>query len=107
STACQHTPKSDLPVEQLWQNHLTQLQKITHFQAKGSFTYIAGKTKRYARFFWQQQAKDRYSVHITSSVGSRVAELTVQAEQATLTDNKGNRHTDNDVEYLLQQLTGI
>lgn len=106
-TSCQQSIKNNLPPDILWQQHLAQLEKIDHFQAQGSFTYTSGQTKRYARFLWQQQSLNSYTLHITSTIGTRLAELAVSPDNAILTDNKGKRYHNDNVEYLLEQLTGI
>lgn len=93
--------------QQAWQRHQQELSTLTHFQATGSLAYIADKTKYYGRFFIAQQANDNYQLRLTTPVGTTMFSLMVTPQLAELTDNKGNKFQDTNVEYLMAQLTGM
>lgn len=107
--ACTNTTSqlSNENKQQALQRHQRELSTLTHFQATGSLAYIAEKTKYYGRFLITQHANDNYQLRLTTPVGTTMFSLVVTPKFAELTDNKGDKYKDTNVEYLMMKLTGM
>ncbi|QKJ86955.1 lipoprotein localization protein LolB [Paramixta manurensis] len=101
-----HAPGQS-PDSPQWQQHQQAVQKVTHYQTRGSFAYISDKQKVYARFNWQQSAPDRYRLLLTNPLGSTELQLDAQGSVVQLVDSKGHRYVSNDAEKMISQLTGM
>ncbi|CDL81320.1 lipoprotein insertase outer membrane protein LolB [Xenorhabdus szentirmaii] len=90
-----------------WHAREHQLQKLSHYQTRGSFAYIADGKKVYARFFWQQYSPDNYKLLLLNPLGTTELELFVKPDFTQLTDNKGEKHLSSEPESLIYQLTDM
>lgn len=104
-----HTPsgpaKSQTSPE--WQQHKQSVSQLASYQTRGSFAYISGQQKVYARFNWQQTGADRYRLLLTNPLGSTEMDLNVQPGMAQLTNNQGKKYISNDPQQMIQKLTGM
>ncbi|AOM39833.1 lipoprotein insertase outer membrane protein LolB [Xenorhabdus hominickii] len=90
-----------------WQAREQQLQKLEHYQTRGSFAYLADKKKVYARFFWQQYSPDNYKLLLLNPLGTTELELFVKPNMIQLTDNEGKKYFSDDPDTLIHQLTDM
>lgn len=90
-----------------WQKHQQQLSNLTKYQATGSLSYITTKTKYYGRFYLNQTSDNEYQLKLTSPIGTSIFSLTVTPYLAELTTQNGKKYTDENVERLMSQLTGM
>jgi|SRR5476649_2481188 len=104
-----HTPtgpaKSQTSPE--WRQHEQSVAQLTHYQTRGSFAYISGQQKVYARFNWQQTGTDRYRLLLTNPLGSTEMDLSVQPGMAQIINNQGKKYISNDPQEMIQKLTGM
>lgn len=98
------TPSTPTPE---WQRHQQEVRQITRYSARGIFGYIAGTKRVSANFLWQQQDPQHYRLLLTNPLGGTELDLQVKPGLAELVDRKGQRYVDNDVENLLNRLTGM
>ncbi len=108
--ACTTTPPSKFVASQptpQWEVHQQAVQKITQYQARGSFAYLSSQKKVYARFFWQQYSPERYKLLLTNPLGSTELELNVAPGLIQVMDNKGQRYVSDNLDETLQNLTGM
>jgi len=98
---------STSPDSAQWKQHQEQVSHITHFETRGAFAYLSDKQKVYARFNWQQQARDRYRLLLTSPIGSTELQLDQQGNTVQLVDNKGQRYISHDAQTMITKLTGM
>ncbi|MGK2946504.1 MAG: lipoprotein insertase outer membrane protein LolB [Candidatus Malihini olakiniferum] len=108
-TACTLT-KSAVPKEtpdERWLQHKQQVQQLSQYQTRGTFSYISDGKKLSANFFWQESAPQRYRLLLTNPFGGKELEIRAQPERIEITDRQGKRYTGRDVEYMLSQLTGM
>lgn len=109
-TACTtHSPTQpeSSPDSPEWRQHQQDVRKITQYQTRGAFAYLTDDQKIYARFNWQQTNPERYRLLLTNPLGSTELELNVQPGLVQLTTSDGKRHTTQDAERTLAQLTGM
>ncbi|SFU32064.1 lipoprotein insertase outer membrane protein LolB [Xenorhabdus koppenhoeferi] len=90
-----------------WHAREQQLQKLEHYQTRGSFAYLANDKKVYARFFWQQYSSDNYKLLLLNPLGTTELELFVEPNMIQLTDSDGKKYLSNDPETLIYQLTDM
>jgi len=90
-----------------WRQHQQAVQKITQYQTRGAFAYLADDRKIYARFNWQQTNPERYRLLLTNPLGSTELELNVLPDQVQLTTGNGDRYTTKDAEQTLARLSGM
>ncbi len=107
STFSPTTGPSTSPTAPQWRAHQQQVEKLDHYQTRGSFAYITDKQKVYAHFFWQQYTPQSYRLLLTNPLGSTEMELKVQNGTAELTDNHGKHYTSNNPDDMIQKLTGM
>ncbi|KMJ43794.1 lipoprotein insertase outer membrane protein LolB [Xenorhabdus khoisanae] len=90
-----------------WHAREQKLQKLEHYQTRGSFAYLADEKKVYARFFWQQYSHDNYKLLLLNPLGTTELELFVKPNMIQLTDNNGKKYLSDDPESLIYQLTDM
>lgn len=90
-----------------WRQHQQDVQKITQYQTRGAFAYLADDRKIYARFNWQQTNPERYRLLLTNPLGSTELELNVLPDQVQLTTGNGDRYVTKDAEQTLARLSGM
>lgn len=90
-----------------WKIHQQELNALRDYQTRGSFAYNDGKTKTFAKFFWQQYTPEKYRLLLTNPLGSRELELTVEPDLARLTTKDGQTHMSDVPSELIYQLTGM
>ncbi|WP_413739013.1 lipoprotein insertase outer membrane protein LolB [Sodalis sp. RH21] len=104
-----HTPtgpaKSQTSPE--WRQHEQSVAQLTHYQTRGSFAYISGSQKVYARFNWQQTGPDRYRLLLTNPLGSTELDLNVQPGMAQVTNNQGKKYISDNPQEMITKLTGM
>lgn len=109
-TACSFnspTESGKSPDTPQWRQHQQAVQKITQYQTRGAFAYLTDDQKVYARFNWQQTGAQRYRLLLTNPLGSTELELNVTPDKVQLITSDGQRHTTEDAERTLTQLTGM
>lgn len=107
-TACQLPDRRGQRVDSpAWQAHVQKTMQISRYQTRGSFIWIDGPQRVYARYFWQQSAPDTYHLRLLNPLGKTDVDLVAAPGQAVLTDSKGKRYRSTDPEALLQKLTGM
>lgn len=109
-TACSFnspTEPGKSPDAPQWRQHQQAVQKIIQYQTRGAFAYLTDDQKVYARFNWQQTGAQRYRLLLTNPLGSTELELNVTPDKVQLTTSDGQRHTTEDAERTLTQLTGM
>lgn len=90
-----------------WHAREQQLQKLGHYQTRGSFAYLADEKKVYARFFWQQYSPDNYKLLLLNPLGTTELELFVEPNMIQITDNNGKKYLSDKPESLIYQLTNM
>ncbi|AYA40341.1 lipoprotein localization protein LolB [Xenorhabdus nematophila] len=90
-----------------WHTREQQLQKLEHYQTRGSFAYLTQDKKVYARFFWQQYSPDNYKLLLLNPLGTTELELFVEPNRVQLTDSEGKKYLSDDPESLIYQLTDM
>lgn len=90
-----------------WRQHQQEVQKITQYQTRGAFAYLADDRKIYARFNWQQTNPERYRLLLTNPLGSTELELNVLPDQVQLTTGNGDHYVTKDAEKTLARLSGM
>ncbi|MDP8170982.1 lipoprotein insertase outer membrane protein LolB [Pasteurella skyensis] len=92
-----------------WQAHLKQLEKIKHYQADGQFGYISKQPKeRFSSSFkWHYQNPQHFSFILSSSLSNQSLTLKRSSQGLTILDNKGNQHTESDINKLMIQTVGV
>jgi len=109
-TACAFnspTEPGKSPDSPQWRQHQQEVQKITQYQTRGAFAYLADDRKIYARFNWQQTNPERYRLLLTNPLGSTELELNVLPDQVQLTTGNGDRYVTEDAEQTLARLSGM
>ena len=104
-----HTPsgpsKSQTSPE--WRQHESAVSQLTRYQTRGSFAYISGRQKVYARFNWQQTDAHSYRLLLTNPLGSTEMDLSVRPGMAQVINNQGKKYISDDAQSMIQKLTGM
>lgn len=90
-----------------WLAHQHEVSRVTQYQTRGSFAYISGSQKVYARFNWQQTGADRYRLLLTNPLGSTEMDLNVKPGLTELTNNQGKKYISDNPQEMIQKLTGM
>lgn len=90
-----------------WRQHEQSVAQLARYQTRGSFAYISGTQKVYARFNWQQTGADRYRLLLTNPLGSTELDLNVQPGMAQVTNSQGKKYASNDPQDMIHKLTGM
>nr|WP_133545427.1 lipoprotein insertase outer membrane protein LolB [Mesocricetibacter intestinalis] len=89
-----------------WQQHLSRIKAIGHYQNQGQIGYISAKERFSSRFEWQYQGPQNYRLKLYSTVSSTSLMLQRHQSGLTLTDNKGNRRSERDAKLLVREIIG-
>ncbi len=87
--------------------HQQKVHTLNQYKARGSFVYLFGKKRIYARFFLQQYSPEYYSLLLTNPLGNIELGINVRPNLVQLTDHRGQVYFDNNPEKIIYRLSGI
>lgn len=92
-----------------WQQHLTHLDQIQHYQTKGQFGYISVSPKeRFSSVFdFNYQTPTHFSLSLSSNLSSQSLKLHRTPRGLTVSDEKGRSRTESDVQKLVKEIIGV
>lgn len=90
-----------------WQQHLKQLQKITHYQAHGQLGYISAKERFSTQFNWQYFDDHNYKLYLSSGLTRKTLTLQMTPNGLQISDDKGNMRTATNTYSLLKETIGM
>lgn len=90
-----------------WQQHLSQLQKINAYDAKGQFGYISHEERFSSYFDWQYKTPTNFSLTMSSNLSSKSLKFQRTHRGITVSDEKGRSRTESDVNGLMEEFIGV
>lgn len=116
-TACQSVLDAPTQIEQptvqishndpKWQQHLSQLQQIQAYQAKGQFGYLSSEERFSSHFDWQYKTPTQFSLTMSSNLSSKSLTFQRTGYGMTISDNKGRSRTEQDIDRLMEEIIGV
>lgn len=98
-----YLPKTD----PLWLQHLDQLKQIRNYSNQGQLGYISDKKRFSARFNWQYQDAQSYTLLLSSTLTASSLKLQMTPQGLIISDHKGNQRTSEDAGLLLKEIVGM
>lgn len=91
-----------------WKIHKRSISRIIHYQARGTFVYISGTQKIYARFYFQQNNNRSYRLIIMNAFGNNAIDLTVKPFMVKiLVNHKKKCYITYNPELILKSFIGM
>ena len=91
----------------LWQQHLSQLNKIKAYSAKGIFGYISPKERFSSHFDWQYKTPTSFNLTLSSNLSSKSLKLQRSSMGMTVSDDKGRSRTTQNIDGLIEEIIGV
>lgn len=102
-TNVQYLDKTDAT----WQQHLSKIEKIQSYRAKGQIGYISPQERFSSRFEWNYQNSRSYTLKLYSLISKSTLLIEMHQNGMTISDNNGNRQSARNAKLLLQEMIGI
>lgn len=87
-----------------WEQHLSQLQQLEHWQLNGKIAFINQQSRQAANLFWRQDGENSL-LRINGPLGLQGVEVHYQPGQVWV-KTKDEEYRGNDAQQLIYRLTG-
>ncbi|WP_025565763.1 lipoprotein insertase outer membrane protein LolB [Psychromonas sp. SP041] len=93
-----------LPTNLTWEQQQQKLQQLDHWTLTGKLAIFLEKERQTANIYWKQQG-DNYSIQLTTFIGTRILQVTKNAQGVEIINNDDEVFTGQDANTLIKQLS--
>ncbi|MEL0660729.1 lipoprotein insertase outer membrane protein LolB [Psychromonas arctica] len=87
-----------------WEQQQQKLQQLDHWTLTGKLAIFLENDRQTANIYWKQQG-DNYSIQLTTFIGTRILQVTKNAQGVEIINNDDEVFTGQDANTLIKQLS--
>ncbi|WP_160060826.1 lipoprotein insertase outer membrane protein LolB [Psychromonas sp. L1A2] len=87
-----------------WEQQQQKLQQLDHWTLTGKLAIFLENDRQTANIYWKQQG-DNYSIQLTTFIGTRILQVTKNAQGVEIINNDDEVFTGKDANTLIKQLS--